>query len=161
MNEIDYISVFIVLIEKGKRPNQLIPKNVWENVLKDVSAQFFNGMPITDAKKARQLRDNLSGYLKKLGTGTSNGKNDCKPELQNIEVLKQLKESDTYRSKVMHQVRLDLITSPAPKRPRVESDADSEPNVEKTKKESRSRSTLTIEMIASNSSSQTSFQEVF
>jgi hypothetical protein len=39
MNEIDYIiSVFIVLIEKGKRPNQLVSKHIWENFLKDVSA---------------------------------------------------------------------------------------------------------------------------
>jgi hypothetical protein len=34
----------------------------------------------------------------------------------------------------MHQVRLGLITSTAPKRPRVENDADLEPDVEMTKK---------------------------
>jgi hypothetical protein len=51
MDEIDYISVFIVLIEKGKRPNQRIPKNVWENVLKDVSAQFSMGCQSPMLKK--------------------------------------------------------------------------------------------------------------
>ena len=81
-----------------------------------MSKAFFNGNAITDAKRIRQMRQNLCSYLKGLNTGTANGENDPKPELQNIDVLKQLKTSDTYRSKVMHQTRLDLITGPSPKR---------------------------------------------
>ena len=81
-----------------------------------MSKAFFNGNAITDAKRIRQMRKYLCSYLKGLNTGTANGENDPKPELQNIDVLKQLKTSDTYRSKVMHQTRLDLITGPSPKR---------------------------------------------
>jgi len=139
-----------------------------------VSKAFFNGNAITDAKRIRQKRENLCSYLKGLNTGTANGENDPKPELQNIDVLKQLKTSDTYRSKVMHQTRLDLITGPSPKRLKRDdnnlnsSDAaddgeevEEAPRDEMTKKESRSRSTLAIESIANNSVTQTSLQEKF
>ena len=112
-----------------------------------MTEDFFDGSPITDPKRIRQLRDNLCGYLKSLNTGTSNGEDDAKPELQNIEVLKQLKYSNTYRSKVMHQARYDLLSGPSPKRPKrnvsdvvnledVESDdVEAEPDVDMTKKE--------------------------
>ena len=137
-----------------------------------MTSQFFGNVPLTDAKRIRQLKDNLCGYLKSLNTGTANGENDPKPELQNIEVLKQLKASDTYRSKVLHQKRHDLITSPA-KRSKKDANSsivgldtideirDIDPDVGLTKKESRSRSTLAIESIATNSSTQTSLQEKF
>lgn len=162
----------ISLSESGKRPKQVIPAKVWDSVLQDVSNEFFDGKEITDPHRVRQMRDNLSGYLKSLNTGTANGENDPKPELQNIEVLKQLKTSDTYRSKVMNQVRLDLITGPSPKRPKRDSqnvgdkdvldiEEEAEPDADMTKKASRSRSTLAIESIAGNSLTQTSMQEKF
>ena len=102
------------------------------------------------------MKDNLCGYLKLLNTGTANRENDPKPELQNIEVLKQLKASDTYRSKILHQKRHDLINSPANRSKRDENYSsfgletidevpDMDPDVEWTKKDSRSRSTLAIE----------------
>ena len=141
-------------------------------MLKDITKDFFDGNVLTDAKRIRQLKDNLCGYLKSLNIGTANCENDARPELKTSKFLKGLKASDTYRSKVMHQARYDLITGPCPKRPKWHSnddnsnnigddEAEPEPDVDMTKKESRSRSTLAIEAIANNSLTQTTLQDKF
>jgi hypothetical protein len=50
-------------------------------VLKDIAKDFFDGNALIDAKRIRQLKDNLCGYLKSLNIGTANCENDARPEL--------------------------------------------------------------------------------
>lgn len=109
-------------------------------------------------QQQRTMRDNLRSYLDDLATGTANGENDSRPELQKEEVLRLLKTTDTYASKVILTKRHEMIgAQPTPKKPRTikrstnsnQSDQDDEvQELEMNRKEARARTTQAIEKIS-------------
>jgi hypothetical protein len=89
-----------------KRPEQKIPSKVWKDIVSDLIIK--TGSEPSDQQQ-RTMKDNLRSYLEDLSTGTANGENDARPELQKEEVLRQLKQTDTYASKVLLSKRHQLI----------------------------------------------------
>ena len=63
------------------------------------------------------MKDNLRSYLEDLSSGTADGEAGARPELQKEKVLRHLKATDTYASKVIFTKRHDMIRNqPTPKK---------------------------------------------
>jgi hypothetical protein len=153
-------------VEKKRRPDQKLPTKVWEKIEKDISEKFYNGGDISDRR--RQLRNNLTAFLKNLNTGTADGEGDSKPELQSSDIIPLLKSSDVYASHRMAEKRFETITDvhATPTKKRKAEDltspgSESVPDLDMTRKASRSRCTAAIEKIAEEVASSNVFQEKF
>lgn len=160
-----------MIIERVKRPEQKIPSKVWKDIVADIVTT--TGSEPNDQQQ-RTMKDNLRSYLDDLSTGTANGEGDAKPELQKEEVLRQLKETDTYASKVLLTKRHQLIgdqTTPVKKQklsrksqnpkpdPNIEDSDDEEP-AEMNRKEARARTTQAIEKISESIAASIKQQEI-
>ena len=86
-------------IREKRRPDQKLPNKVWEKVEKDISIEFFEGQDLSSRR--RQLRTNLTNFLKDVSTGTADGENGEKPELQHVDIIPLIKSSDVYASHKM------------------------------------------------------------
>jgi hypothetical protein len=141
-----------------KRPEQKIPSKVWKDIMADLCSKLGSD---PSEQQQRTMKDNLRSYLDDLSTGTANGENDSRPELQKEEVLRHLKATDTYASKVILTKRHELIgTQPTPKKARVvkmrlmspdsnQSDQNDEArDPEMNRKEARARTTQAIEKVS-------------
>ena len=145
-----------MMIKRVKRPEQNIPSKVWKHIVADIVTTTGSE---PNEQQQRAMKDNLRNYLDDLSTGTANGEGDAKPELQKEEVLRPLKETYTYASKVLLTKRHQLIgdqTTPVKKQklsrksqnikpdPNIEDSDDEEP-AEMNRKEARARTTQAIE----------------
>ena len=153
------------LFRKKRRPDQKLPNKVLEKVERDISQQFFGGNDLSD--RQRQLRTNLTNFLKDLSTGTADGENGAKPELQPVDIIPLLKSSDVYASHKMAEKRFetiqDISATPTKKRKQDEitSPGENAAELDMTRKASRSRCTAAIEKIADEVASPNAMQEKF
>lgn len=108
--------------------------------------------------------------MKDLSTGTADGENGAKPELQPVDIIPLLKSSDVYASHKMAEKRFDMIqditATSTKKRKHCDSsspqgESAAEPELDMTRKASRSRCTAAIERIAEEVSSSNTMQEKF
>jgi hypothetical protein len=110
----------------------------------------------------------LDGFLKGLNTGTADGENNAKPELQPVDIIPKLKSSDVYASHKMAEKRMETIheiQSPPTKKRKLDEIASpnesSAAELDMTRQASRSRCTAAIEKIATEVSASNAMQEKF
>ena len=103
-----------------------------------------------------------------MNTGTADGENDAKPELQPVDIIPLLKSTDIYASHQMAEKRFQTIqelhTAPTKKRKTdeaAEASSREAAELDMTQKASRSRCTAAIEKIAEEVATSNAMQAKF